>query len=341
MENKFKTQDELFLSETKINLSNIYPSKSKDINFELEGVKRILFEREGQELEKTLFYSKKYTIYIKYITDILKKELEGATGRKKEEEFITGVWGILMSNSKITFGKSETGFLYECMENYIFDCDTSSILIYDIAKELGMNVNLVLAPSHALIKTDNFYFETTGGAYYQLDAINKLYSYHIILNDNQINAITFNGISKRKEYFEDYKGAVEFCKKTVDLVPNFSDAYFNLGYSQYNLENYTEAIANFEKAIKLNPNDPDFYNGLANTQMKIGKYHGAVESYTKAIELAPKHQNIAFYYSNRSVAKDALGLYKEALKDINMAIKLDPSNEIFKLNKKNIELAIN
>ncbi|MCL2510910.1 MAG: tetratricopeptide repeat protein [Bacteroidales bacterium] len=50
---------------------------------------------------------------------------------------------------------------------------------------------------------------------------------------------------------KDYDSAIGYFEKAIELNPDYTDAYFNLGQVYLNQQNYDEAIENYEKAIKL------------------------------------------------------------------------------------------
>lgn len=53
----------------------------------------------------------------------------------------------------------------------------------------------------------------------------------------------------------DYESAETFFKRSVELDPEFADAYFNLGAIYKKLKKYPFAINSFQKAVELNPHD--------------------------------------------------------------------------------------
>ena len=55
----------------------------------------------------------------------------------------------------------------------------------------------------------------------------------------------------------DYKNAISFYEKTLEMGQHSGALYFNLGNSYYKTNNIAESIYYFEKAKKLLPNDED------------------------------------------------------------------------------------
>lgn len=84
--------------------------------------------------------------------------------------------------------------------------------------------------------------------------------------------------------------------------------------------NYIKALLKKESHVEpIPPEEKYFHSG--NYSFNMGAYEVAISEYSEAIRLKP---NFANAYVNRASAKLQLGLYAEALKDCNNAIKVDP-----------------
>ncbi len=114
-------------------------------------------------------YSDRYSRLVDLIAETLKDEY-GIKGYEKktpeekkemEEQFIIGCWSIMKGNLEFEYETNSTTFLSECIDSFRFDCDNSAILILDVANKLGIPAEIAVVPSHALITTNNFLFETS------------------------------------------------------------------------------------------------------------------------------------------------------------------------------------
>ncbi|UZR98759.1 tetratricopeptide repeat protein [Chondrinema litorale] len=106
------------------------------------------------------------------------------------------------------------------------------------------------------------------------------------------------------------KGLIEEAKanyeKCLEIDPNLSIAYFNLGLL-LNKAEPENAKTNYEKAIALDPNRVDSYLGLGNIYFDKNDFSKAREQYLKCIELDANYDlayfNVGLTYENRDNSK--------------------------------------
>jgi tetratricopeptide (TPR) repeat protein len=72
----------------------------------------------------------------------------------------------------------------------------------------------------------------------------------------------------------------------------------------------------------LNPNNAETYYNKGLTYANLGDKLNAVKSYTKCIQIDAKYFQA---YVNRGNIKNSEGKFSEALKDFNVAAKLNPT----------------
>jgi tetratricopeptide (TPR) repeat protein len=139
--------------------------------------------------------------------------------------------------------------------------------------------------------------------------------------DETINFTAVEWFEKGKTSFVsgDYKNAIDYLTKAIELDPKSSRAYYYRGIAYGKLGNDQQAIKDFDKAIELNPKYSMAYNGRGIAYGNLGDYKQAIEDYNKAIELNPKY---AHAYYDRGLAYDKLGNYKQAIEDYGKAIEL-------------------
>ena len=120
---------------------------------------------------------------------------------------------------------------------------------------------------------------------------------------------------------EMYNKAIKFYKKAIELKPDFTQAFVNLGVTYYKLGKYSNAIEIYKKAVRLNPQSTSIYNKLGSTYIIHGSYSKALDSFKKAIEIDPKnptsHYNLGIAYYLSGERDDAFKEYT-ILKELDM-----------------------
>ncbi len=122
-----------------------------------------------------------------------------------------------------------------------------------------------------------------------------------------------------------YPLAEEYYRKSIELNPDYADAYNNLGILiKKDEKRFDEAETNYRKAIELNPNYAVAYSNLGVLLAEDeNRREEAEQAYNKAIELNP---TLAEAYSNLGIllAKDE-NRREEAEQAYNKAIELNPN----------------
>ncbi|VVB66401.1 Tetratricopeptide repeat protein [Candidatus Gugararchaeum adminiculabundum] len=273
-------------------------TKDEDVYRETAGSKRIHLEVDRIDPEKAGQYARKYNELVSDIVSVLR---DVPKGDMTEENFIVLVWGVINSNLNIVYGTNQYGFLNQSIRTGKFDCDTSAFLVYDIAKRLGVEVQMVATVAHALLKTRKYYFETTNGRFGDIEKLGKIYKRYIVLSDEQVQSITY---TSRGNYYNDAKKdelAMQDFAKAVQMVPESSSYHNNLGVAYDNRDN-----------VKKSNNRGVAYSNTGNVKK-------ALEEYDLAIKLDPEN---AIVYKNRAEVYSRLGEPELVKKDLEMYYKL-------------------
>lgn len=116
--------------------------------------------------------------------------------------------------------------------------------------------------------------------------------------------------------------ALSAYDQSIELMPDFADAYTGRGVVKSKLGDAEEAIADHDEAIRLKPDFAEAYINRGKAKRALKKYEEAIADYDEAIRLNP---NSAAAYTHRGVSKNALGQHQGAITDHNEAIRLNPS----------------
>jgi tetratricopeptide (TPR) repeat protein len=80
----------------------------------------------------------------------------------------------------------------------------------------------------------------------------------------------------------------------VELDPNFSKAYINLGGMYGKLKKYDEALSAFDKALKIEKDNPKIYYNMAIAYEALGKKKNALRSIKQAEKICLKNKDKEF-----------------------------------------------
>lgn len=100
---------------------------------------------------------------------------------------------------------------------------------------------------------------------------------------------------------QNYKKAVEYFKKAIELQPDYVFAYHWLGRTYITLKMPKEAVSALEQAVKKTPGVAVFHLDLGRAYQMAGKYKKAKDAFARAAALA----------TDEALKKEAL--YRKAL----------------------------
>jgi hypothetical protein len=105
----------------------------------------------------------------------------------------------------------------------------------------------------------------------------------------------------------DYDSAKVAFEKCIKADPRYTSAYQDLGVIYFNEKNYPKAISIFNAALRINPNDADMYANLGAAYYNTNRYDSSVYFSQKALDLNP---GINSARTNLSKAQSALSSMK-------------------------------
>ncbi|MCL2182161.1 MAG: tetratricopeptide repeat protein [Chitinispirillia bacterium] len=117
--------------------------------------------------------------------------------------------------------------------------------------------------------------------------------------------------------------AVAAMREYVKLNPSEADGYRLLGDYQYNVKDLDGALASYQAAQKIDPKLKGYHKRYAEIQIAKGQTQAVITTLTAVIKNGEAdvstYNTLGMIYHGRKQYKEALGMYREAL-------KLEPSN---------------
>ncbi|HTV48735.1 MAG TPA: tetratricopeptide repeat protein [Phycisphaerae bacterium] len=118
-------------------------------------------------------------------------------------------------------------------------------------------------------------------------------------------------VERAHEYYERgrWEEALSELRQAIEINPNISAWYFNLGLTLDMMERFEEALTAYRRALEIDPLDIESLNAAGADCTRLGKFHQAIEYFEKV------EKNDASYepcYCNRIVAYSELGEHERA-----------------------------
>ena len=137
-----------------------------------------------------------------------------------------------------------------------------------------------------------------------------------------------NSYIQEKEYQNDFKKALIFYEKSLEIDDSQSDAWLGIGVVR-DLNNQTlDALKFIEKAINLDPENPEYWYIFAEFLSKLGKITEAEDAFKKVVELDPGNIDAWIDYSNFLFENTSK---TRAIKEVERAIITNKGDQDLKL----------
>lgn len=116
--------------------------------------------------------------------------------------------------------------------------------------------------------------------------------------------------------------SIKYLQKTIDLEPNFLEAYSFLASILINVKEYEAAISVSKKNLEIDPESIIAYRKMAQVYIARKNYKGALKQYLEALQIKP--DDIELLYDVAHFFK-ASGKLEESISYANKIIEIDPN----------------
>ena len=112
--------------------------------------------------------------------------------------------------------------------------------------------------------------------------------------------------------------AEKYLQQAIQIKPGYPEAYYNLGNLYKTQDNFQQALEAYQQAIKIKPNYASAYNNLGSVYHHQNNLTQAGDCYLQAIKLQPNyaiaHFNLGNAYKDQGKITLALQAYHQATK---------------------------
>lgn len=125
-------------------------------------------------------------------------------------------------------------------------------------------------------------------------------------------------LGNEKEAAEDFKAALTYYQKALELEPQNAEAMYYCGYMKFMMQDYMSAIQTFDNAIAIDSESVELYYARGNARFEMRDYNGALEDYDMVLDLDSTDKET---YYNRGITRYNLGDREGACNDLLKATK--------------------
>lgn len=212
-------------------------------------------------------------------------------------------------------------------------CVGLSLYYLMIAEKIGLPIHGVLVPGHFFVRyeqdtikvnietikqgsimSDEWYFEKYG----KVDS--SSYMYRSLTNKEIVSVVKYNvgTIASSRNKIGD---AIIFYKEAVEMMPQFAEAWGNLGIAYDQIGKTEKALDALLEAKKIRPNLSGIDRNLGALYLKRGDYKKALQSYDLALNSDRYNPEILY---GRAAAYFFLKELNSARNDLKAALAVKP-----------------
>ncbi len=118
--------------------------------------------------------------------------------------------------------------------------------------------------------------------------------------------------------------AANALRQTLLLNPKHESAATSLGHVLIALHRYEEAEEVFRRMLDYQPGNAEFYAVYGSAMQTMGRYEAAINAYRRAIEM--RHPKAAEIQENMAAALCMQGKYRESIEAFDTALGMEPEN---------------
>lgn len=281
-----------------------------------EGEKALMLETatiEGDELCRYFF---QYDAIVEYLVKLVQNHPEFKPGSVES-------FGAAYRDSleELQLEDRRVVTLSESLDTGEFNCFTSFLLAFDVARSIGLKPEIAISPGHVTARIGSVYMETIDGFITTEDLLFER-PVRETSDSATIQALALTNLSLQDEKNGDWEAAFRHSNMAIELDPALPQPRLNRARRYLHNRDIDRALEDIEAVMKLLPDDGSPHSVLAVACYLTCDLHGAIEHSSRAVELSPA---VPSFHYLRGFFLAQMGDYDAAIREFNTAITLDPS----------------
>jgi len=122
---------------------------------------------------------------------------------------------------------------------------------------------------------------------------------------------------------QEYEPAIAEYRAAIEIDPNFSPPYNQLGYALRTINDFVGAGGAFQRYTELIPDQPNPYDSYAELLMKTGRYKESITKYEMALEIDPNFVASYVGIANNLMFMGRTGEARESLEGLEQVARND------------------
>ncbi len=307
--------------------------KIEPFNVDLLLLKATVFSQMHQNEKAILYYSKAID---NQATNVIEIKLDMAMEYQELQQFEKSILllaDILDNDPENEIALHEIAHCYEMIEKiedgieffetFLDEHPFSATAWFnqgDLYTRLEMTEKAIEAYDFSISIKEDFahaYFNKASVYANEGDFKNALESYMECSNHEGLNPLTFCFIGECFEKLEDYKMALHYYDKVLEVDENWGDAYIGKAavYSLMNEEK--KALPNITRALELMPENPEYLSFYAKVAIGLEMNDEVITSFEKLIEIDSERIEVwmdyASYFDSKNDLENAIEIMMEGL----------------------------
>ncbi|MEM8889068.1 MAG: tetratricopeptide repeat protein [Bacteroidota bacterium] len=143
--------------------------------------------------------------------------------------------------------------------------------------------------------------------------------YMIVFAFDSTDVFVLNNLGAMANELGKADDAIGYLQRIIDLDPEFSISYINMGYQYQLMERHEKALEYFNKAVELDPENPLALSNRSFSLLNTGQLKAAMKDIEKSLKIYP---NNSYAYRNRAHIYLKQGKKDKACEDLITANNL-------------------